>query len=148
VIITFWIAFVVGIIGASVYLSVILMTEKHLRILENRLIGDISLMTGLYILSGGFVAAITQVSTGILTASGVQAVFMLGFGWQGAISGFAGTSTRAELTRDNQDLTENVNAAEEERDSALKGFQTENAKLKTTLADAYKTIRALREGDA
>jgi galactonate dehydratase len=54
-VITFWIAFVVGTIGAGVILSVILMTEKRLK----------------------FVAAVTQTSMGNPTVSGVQAMSTL-----------------------------------------------------------------------
>lgn len=77
---TFWVSFLVGMVGAGVYLLLLLMTESKLKILENDVIGDLPLMTLLYVMSGGFVAAVTQTSTGVLAPNGLQAVFMIGFG--------------------------------------------------------------------
>lgn len=138
VIITFWISFCVGIAGAGVYLSLLLMTEKNIVILKNDLIKDLSLMTFLFLLSGGFVAAITQTSTGILTSSGIQAVFMLGFGWQGAISGVAGTGTRAKLVEDNRDVTEERDDAKERAELAKEELQKENRMLKEKIRQLIK----------
>jgi len=97
---TFGVSFCVGIAGASVYLSLLLITEKNIEILRNKVIKDVSLMTLLFLLSGGLVAASVQTSIGILKTSGVHAVFLLGFGWQGAISGISGSTTRQRLTDD------------------------------------------------
>lgn len=139
VIITFWVAFCVGMAGAGVYLSLLLMTEKNIVILKNELIKDLSLMTFLFLLSGGFVAAITQTSTGILTSSGIQAVFMLGFGWQGAISGVAGTGTRAKLVEDKRDLIDEASDDKEKADIAKERLIKENVELKAE-------VRRLRLG--
>lgn len=48
-------------------------------------------------------AAVTQITTGILGTSGVQAVFLVGFGWQGAISGVAGVPARLKLSSELED---------------------------------------------
>lgn len=138
VIITFWVAFCVGMVGAGVYLSVLLMTEKNIVILKNELITDLSLMTFLFLLSGGFVAAIIQTSTGILTSSGIQAVFMLGFGWQGAISGLAGTGTRAKLVEDNRDVTGERDDAKKRAKLAKEDVQEENKMLKKKIKQLIK----------
>lgn len=144
VVLTFWISFCVGLIGAGVYLSLLLMTEKNLKILENALTDDLFLMTFIFLLSGGFVAAVTQVSTGTLAPSGLQAVFMLGFGWLGALAGVAGTSTRVQLSQQNQKLNVRANTAEIERDSSLEGLKMENKELKEKLVKVYEELAKLR----
>lgn len=108
---SFWVSFVIGSIGAAVYLSLLIMTEKDLVILRNNFITDVYLMVVLFIFSGGFVSAITQTTAGIITNSAVHTVFMIGFGWQGALAGVAASSTRAELT---QEITKTENELEEE----------------------------------
>ena len=147
VVLTFWISFSVGLGGAGVYLSLLLMTEKHLKILETRLTNDLGLMTFIFLLSGGFVAAVTQVSTGILAPGGLQAVFMLGFGWLGALAGVAGTSTRAELSEEVRRLDSKKKEAEMERDSGLQGLITENKELNEKLEEAYAIVDELRGGE-
>ena len=64
-IITFWVSFLIGLGGAGVYLMLLLIVEGHLKILKNNNVVDLGLMSYLFLLSGGFVAAITQVSAGI-----------------------------------------------------------------------------------
>lgn len=95
---TFGISFLVGMGGAGVYLTLLLMTEKNLTVLDNSLVKDLNLMTVLFVISGGFVAAITQTTAGAFSQANLQSVFMIGFGWQGALTGVAGSSTRAKLT--------------------------------------------------
>ena len=107
----FWVSFVIGSIGAAVYLSLLLMTEKDLVMLRNNVITNVWLMAVLFIFSGGFVSAITQTAAGILTSSAAHTVFMIGFGWQGALAGVAASSTRAELT---QEIAKTENELEEE----------------------------------
>lgn len=111
--ITFWVSFCMGIAGDSVYLSVLLLTEKNIELLNNRVIDDMVLMTLLFVLSGGFVAATVQTSTGILTENGLYAVFLLGFGWQGAIAGVAGAPRRKELEELNENCAKGRKALDE-----------------------------------
>jgi hypothetical protein len=144
---TFWTSFCIGLLGAGVYLSLLLMTEKNLPILNNSLIDNISIMALLYLLSGGFVAAITQTATGTLTTNSIQAVFMLGFGWQGAISGVAATGTRVELNEENMDLRARAEDDEERSNIALEGLQKENNELKNRLREALMELRNLKEGE-
>lgn len=105
---TFWTSFGLGIAGSGVYLVLLLMTEKKLTILENEIIPNLPFMIFLYLLSGGFFSAVMQVSSGIITSSDVNTVFMLGFGWQGALSGVAGAGARAELVKNAILLKEDV----------------------------------------
>jgi len=100
---TFWTSFIVGSIGAVIYLALLIMTEKNLSILVNDVVNDTYLMALLFVFSGGFVAAITQTSAGKLTAGALQSVFLLGFGWQGALTGVAASSTRVKIIEEFQD---------------------------------------------
>jgi len=147
VVLTFWISFSVGLCGAGVYLSLILMTEKDLKILENNMTRDLGLMTFIFLLSGGFVAAVTQVSTGTLVPNGLQAVFMLGFGWLGALAGVAGSSTVAQVSKEKRESDSSKKAAEIERDSSLQGIIMENKELNDKLEAAYAIIEKLKGGE-
>lgn len=98
-------------------------------------------MTLLFLLSGGFVAAIVQTSTSTLTANAFYTIFLLGFGWQGAVSGVAGGPTRAKLTEEREKLTKNLGDCAEER----KKLDQERRKLAQEIrecAEARKKLQA------
>ena len=131
--VTFGISFLVGMGGAGVYLALLLMTEKNLTVLENGLVKDLNLMSLLFVMSGGFVAAITQTTSGLFTTNNLQAVFMVGFGWQGALTGVASSSTRVKLSDELQQTRLN---ATEGIEIALKA---KDIKI-TQLTDALRKI--------
>ena len=94
---TFLISLGIGILGASAYLFKLLMADRSLSILENQML-DLPVMVTLYTIIGGIVAALTQTSTGSgIAVTNVLNVFMLGFGWQGVMSGAGGSSKLGEL---------------------------------------------------
>ncbi len=144
-VITFWISFLIGLGGAGVYLTLLLIVEGHLKILKNNIISDLGVMSFLFLLSGGFVAAVTQVSTGILTTGGVQAVFMVGFGWLGALSGVAGVKARAELNLENKDLAEEADQAEAKLESSTEGLKKDRDKLLKIIEEGKNRIMELTE---
>jgi hypothetical protein len=142
---TFWISFLIGLGGAGVYLTLLLIVEGHLKILKNNIISDLGFMSFLFLLSGGFVAAVTQVSTGILTTGGIQAVFMVGFGWLGALSGVAGVKARTKLNLENQDLAIEADQAEAKLESSTEGLKKDRDKLLTIIEEGKNRIIELSE---
>ena len=144
-VVTFWISFLIGLGGAGVYLTLLLIVEGHLKILKNNIISDLGVMSFLFLLSGGFVAAVTQVSAGILASGGVQAVFMVGFGWLGALSGVAGVKARAELNLENKDLAEEANEAEAKLESSTEGLKKDRDKLLKIIEEGKNRIMELNE---
>ncbi len=150
---TFWLAFIIGLGGAGVYLTLLLIVEGHLKILKNNIITDLGFMSFLFVLSGGFVAAVTQISAGVLAAGGIQAVFMVGFGWLGALSGVAGVKARAELNMENADLAAEADYAEAKLESSTEGLKKDRDKLmkiieegKNRIMDLTKEIERLKGG--
>lgn len=150
---TFWVSFLIGLGGAGVYLTLLLIVEGHLKILKNSIISDLGFMSFLFLLSGGFVAAVTQISAGVLATGGVQAVFMVGFGWLGALSGVAGVKARAELNIENADLAAEANYAEAKLESSTEGLKKDRDKLlniieegKNRIMDLTKEIERLKGG--
>ena len=97
---TFELSFIFGIMGAGVYIMLIILTEKNLNVFDNGLVDNLALMCSFFILSSGFVAAVTQVTAGVLVSKDIHTVFMLGFGWQGAMAGVVATGTRAKAASD------------------------------------------------
>ena len=94
---TFFICFGVGALGAFVFLVVLMMTDPSLSILENDIF-SISWMAVIFTFVGGIVAAVIHISMGIgISVNNVQNVFMLGFGWQGVLTGAGGSSKIGEL---------------------------------------------------
>ena len=90
----------VGTTGASLYLLLMLITDQDLTVLKNNVVKDISIMIVLYVLAGGLFASLVQLSTGTLFAiSNLQTVLILGFGWQGALSG-VGSAKKVTSARD------------------------------------------------
>jgi hypothetical protein len=144
-VITFWISFLIGLGGAGVYLTLLLIVEGHLKILKNNIVSDLGVMSFLFLLSGGFVAAVTQVSAGILATGGVQAVFMVGFGWLGALSGVAGVKARAELNLENKDLAEEAYQAETKLESSVEGLKKDRNKLINIIEEGKNRILELNE---
>jgi hypothetical protein len=144
-VVTFWVSFLIGLGGAGVYLTLLLIVEGHLKILKNNIVSDLGVMSFLFLLSGGFVAAITQVSAGILAAGGVQAVFMIGFGWLGALSGVAGVKARAELNLENKDLAEEAYQAETKLESSLEGLKKDRNKLINIIEEGKNRILELND---
>ena len=103
---TFLICFGVGALGAVVYLVVLMMTDPTLSILENDIFG-ISWMAIIFTFVGGIVAAVTHISMGIgISVNNVQNVFMLGFGWQGVLTGAGGSSKIGELKAEDPEKKE------------------------------------------
>ncbi|UCH32378.1 MAG: hypothetical protein JSV05_03090 [Candidatus Bathyarchaeota archaeon] len=137
-VLTFWVSFLIGLGGAGVYLSLYIMTEKHLKILQNKVIDHLGFMTFIFLLSGGFVAAVTQVSTGPLQNGGIQAVFLVGFGWLGALSGVAGVTETANLNLENIALNLKKLSAENEAKS-IEGLKKENIELKKIIEALEKS---------
>jgi len=150
---TFWISFLIGLGGAGVYLTLLLIVEGHLKILKNSIISDLGFMSFLFLLSGGFVAAVTQISAGVLATGGIQAVFMVGFGWLGALSGVAGVKARAELNMENADLAAEAEHAEAKLESSTEGLKKDRDKLvsiieegKNRIIELTKEIEKLKGG--
>lgn len=99
-VITFSVSFLVGMGGAGTYLLLLLMTDRKVEILINPLM-KLRYMTVLYSIVGGFVAAIFQTATGNpIAVTSLQNVFMIGFGWQGALTG-VGASGKVKEGRQN-----------------------------------------------
>lgn len=130
VLLTFWVSFLVGMVGAGVYLMVLLMTDAKLKSLQNDVIGSLSTMTILFIMSGGFVAAVTQTTTGILSATGLQGVFMVGFGWQGALSGVGASG---DIRKAREDLSKNIDEVAKIKDDQIASAKNEVEDLKKRL---------------
>ncbi len=98
-IVTFVISFFVGISGAGIYLLMLLMADRKVEILENPML-PLPWMTALFVIAGGLVAGLFQTATGSpVAATNLQNVFMIGFGWQGAIAGI-GASGRVKAGRE------------------------------------------------
>jgi len=94
---TFVISWFFGFLGAFVYLFLLMMTDRDLLIFENKYL-NVRWMVALFTVVGGIVAAVVHISMGIgISVNNVQNVFMLGFGWQGVISGAGGSSKIGEL---------------------------------------------------
>jgi hypothetical protein len=92
---SFALYFVIGVVGACLYLLLQLIVDGNLSVLSNSVIPDMRAMGALYVLAGGVFAAVVQESTGNLFAlNSMQTVLLLGFGWQGALSG-VGSAQRA-----------------------------------------------------
>lgn len=134
---TFWISFSVGIIGAGVYLMLLLMTERKLKMLDNDIIKNLPLMTLLFIMSGGFVSAIIQTSIGILSPNGLQAVFMIGFGWQGALSGAGASGSIKKIAQDYLNESQKII---DDKDVII-------SSIKNQLEDAKNDLKKLLEKD-
>lgn len=127
-IVSFILMFAAGCIGAGVFLLMLLLTVKDLEILKNNIISNLKLMAVLYISAGGVVALITQISTGNpFEINHLQALFMLGFGWQGVISGFGAAgyakNKGVEYNEKRMIIEKIVERKDEERERALEYLQ-------------------------
>lgn len=138
---TFWVSFCVGTGGAGVYLLLTLMIEKDMSILTNRYIKNLTVMAFFYLLSGGFVAAVTQTSVGILASSDLHAVFIVGFGWQGAMSGIAGASSRVQLAEEASDKTTDASRAEQKGEALIKIREKKIEEMKEEITRLRKKVR-------
>lgn len=137
---TFWVSFCVGTGGAGVYLLLTLMIEKDMAILKNRYINNLTVMAFFYLLSGGFVAAVTQTSVGILTSSDLHAVFIVGFGWQGAMSGIAGASSRVQLAEDASDKTIDADRAKQKGEALIRIKEKKIEEMRATITELRKKL--------
>lgn len=135
---TFWVSFCVGTAGAGVYLLLMLMIEKDMTTLKNKYINNLTIMAFFYLLSGGFVAAITQTSVGILTSSDLHAVFIVGFGWQGAMSGIAGASTRIELAEEASNKADDAIRAKQKGEALIRIKEKTIEEMKAKIAELRK----------
>ena len=91
----FFVATLIGMVGAFVYIVVQMVADKELSVLQNLLGSKLlpqRLGLPLFILSGGVVAGMTQASVGSFGASNIWSIFLIGFGWLGVISGVGGST--------------------------------------------------------
>ena len=120
-----------GMIGAALYLLLILITDHDIHVLRNNIVPHLPLMTGLYIAAGGVFASIVQLSTGSLFAlSNLQTVLLLGFGWQGALSG-VGVASKVAKAKDDADqawnqVAETIAISKKNELEAIKKFLLSN----------------------
>ncbi len=134
---TFELSFIFGMMGAVVYILLIILTEKNLNVFDNGIVDNLALMCSFVIISGGVVAAVTQVTAGVLASNNIHTVFMLGFGWQGAMAGVVATGTRAKAASDFEaDLK-----AEKEKTEIIKKHLNEE------LEEVYNTVNELMKED-
>ncbi len=116
----FLVGMLLGMAGAGVFVVVQLFAEGQAfieKIAQPR--GPVSgpVLLALFMISGGLVAAAAQASVGTFVPGNIWTTFLLGFGWQGAVSGIEGsTASRARAAE--------VDAA------TLKDDATEVAKIK------------------
>ena len=149
-IITFALATLIGFAGAVVYVAVLLVADIDLnalsRLLENPRISE-DLLIPLFLISGGLVAATTQIASGPLTTGDVARDFLLGFGWLGAMSGVGGSAsarTKAaevgkkelelggktkELAAKESELKDKTDAIEQRAKEVMTGIEEYTAQL-------------------
>ena len=92
---TFSFSLLIGIGGAFVYLTMLLIADKDLSVLKRIWESDKlpkSVMVPVFLISGGMVAAMSEISTDTFARGDVWGIFLLGFGWLGAMSGVGGAS--------------------------------------------------------
>ncbi len=111
IVVIFLLSLLIGVAGAMVFLIVQMLTERDAGVLDRIMKSSYGIppavMTAMFVLSGGLVAGFSQASVGSFTAGNIWTVFLVGFGWQGAISGIGGaaavrdTVTEGDLTIEN-----------------------------------------------
>lgn len=95
----FLLSMLLGMAGAGVFVVVQLFAEGEAfiaKIVQPK--GPVSgpFLLALFMISGGLVAAASQASVGTFVPGNIWTTFLLGFGWQGAVSGIEGsTASRA-----------------------------------------------------
>ncbi len=92
---TFSFSLLIGIAGAFVYLTLLLIADKDLNVLKRIWESDKlpkGVMVPLFLISGGVVAAMSEISTDDFARGDIWGIFLLGFGWLGAMSGVGGAS--------------------------------------------------------
>ena len=107
----FAIAMLIGIAGASVYVVVQVISDKELSVLKNLLeqkyVGR-GVMLFLFLLSGGLVSAMSQASVGSFQPGNIWTSFLIGFGWQGVISGVGGSAAIRAKDSEGQEKLEQL----------------------------------------
>lgn len=124
----FFVATLIGMVGASVYVVVQLVADKELSVLQNllgtRLLPQ-RLKLPLFILSGGLVASMTQTSVGSFDTANIWPTFLLGFGWLGVISGLGGSSAAGVQAEEVAKRGLSVDSLEELLDDSKKAAERE-----------------------
>ena len=133
---TFGLYFLAGSLGACLYLLLLLMTDRDVQILRNNIVGKLWQMTILYVIAGGAFAAIVQLSSGGgFKVESLQAVLLLGFGWQGALSG-VGASNKVESMKKSLDeyvktVTDNAKTLSDRKDKEIEEIKAALQKVAT-----------------
>jgi len=148
VFIIFVLSMLIGISGAMVYLVVQMLSERGATTLEHIMkpyYGVPSgLMTASFVLSGGLVAGFTQASVGSFAAGNIWTVFLIGFGWQGAMMGIGSSSSvMAVKTEVREEAGNKVKNTEEELRSLMETVEKIRKDMRQQLEDASNRVRQL-----
>ncbi len=158
----FSVATLIGVAGASVYLVVQLIADKELSVLRNLLeqkyVGN-SLVFSLFLLSGGLVAGMAQASVGSFEPGHIWTSFLIGFGWQGVISGVGGSAAvrakdsegqmalqdlasnwKGEMLKVREELTQKIRGLQKQLEVAAEGTPpTPGESLGTVVAEGEQS---------
>jgi hypothetical protein len=118
IVVIFLLSLLIGVAGAMVFLIVQMLTERDAGVLDRIMKSSYgippSVMTAMFVLSGGLVAGFSQASVGSFTAGNIWTVFLVGFGWQGAISGIGGAAAVRDTVTEGDVTIENLKGRTEE----------------------------------
>lgn len=149
--------FVLGALGALAFLIILLLFDKDVAILKNRVIKKLWLMGAVYIVFGGVLAAVTNVATNPDFGPNQFVIsFAAGLGWPAIAVGIGAGKKVGEINEEKKEIEEGKDESrkvllvdQDRRDSTMEKYYTE--KLETTrksyqtaLDEAYSELEKAR----
>jgi len=122
--------FVIGILGAAAFLVISLLFDKNVAILENRVIPNKRMMSAIYIIFGGILAAVMNVAANPeFGPNQYPLAFAAGMGWPAIAAGIGAGKRVGEIDEKARELTK------EKADSAFATFDAQIEKVKKYYED-------------
>lgn len=120
--------FVLGALGASAFLIILLLFDKDVAILKNKVITKLPMMGAFYVIFGGVLAAVANVATNPDFGPNQYVIgFATGLGWPAIATGIGAGKKVGEINEEKKEIEQNKEEAKkillDERDQRVSSME-------------------------
>jgi len=136
--------FVLGALGASAFLIILLLFDKDVAILKNKVINSLLMMGAVYVVFGGVLAAVANVATNPDFGPNQYVIgFATGLGWPAIATGIGAGKRVGEINEEKKEIEQGKEEAKkillDERDQRVSSMEEYFGRRLQDLRTSYQT---------